>query len=132
MSVVRHARWAALFLVLLVATSCGGKNATDPTEPARVTLSVTNDNWSDINVFVVRNGARFRLGTVTTAMERQFVLPRQVTIGSVNVRLVADPIGSRRTYTSPPLMVTPGEHVVWRVANQLSLSTLTIQRGPDF
>lgn len=132
MSVVRATRWLVVLIAVLAVASCGGKSAGDAAEPQQATLHVTNDHWSDVNVFVIRNGARFRLGMVTTAMDRYFVLPTEATVGSADVRLVADPIGSRRTYTSPAILVTAGEHVVWRIANQMSLSTLSVVRGSGF
>jgi hypothetical protein len=122
------ARSLLLLLVVFLAAACGGRKTADAGDE-RATLSVTNNHWSDINVYLLRNGARFRLGMVTAATQRQFVLPRQATAGAADVRLLADPIGSRRTYTSPSVYVVPGQQVVWTIANQLSLSSLSIQRG---
>lgn len=122
------ARSLLLLIVVFVAAACGARQTADAADE-RATLSVTNNHWSDINVYLLRNGARLRLGMVTAATQRRFVLPRQATAGAADVRLLADPIGSRRTYTSPSVYVVPGEHVVWTIANQLSLSSLSVQRG---
>jgi hypothetical protein len=43
------------------------------------------------------------------------------------VRLMADPIGSTRVFTSPPLLIAPGQRAEWRLENSLALSSFWIR-----
>lgn len=125
---------AAGMLVLLVTSGMGAgcapaarsANAADGDE--RVTVRVENHNWADVNVFAIRGGMRVRLGTVTTASTERFRLPSSFTMASNDLVLVADPIGSRFSYTSPPIMVMPGEQILWRVENNMNHSSLRVVR----
>ncbi|MGH7482958.1 MAG: hypothetical protein ACRELV_12455 [Longimicrobiales bacterium] len=91
------------------------------------TVDVTNSHWSDINVYAIRGGMSVRLGTVTSMTSRTFRLPRSVIAGLADLRLHADPIGSRHGYTSPRIIVGSGRRVIWRVENNLSLSSYAVR-----
>ena len=70
-------------------------------------------------------GSRIRLGTVGTGQTGHFMLPAGFTTGG-SIRLVADPIGSRATYSTEPLNVSPGSQLQLRVENNLRLSTVSM------
>ncbi|HEU4586060.1 MAG TPA: hypothetical protein VFR95_09935, partial [Gemmatimonadaceae bacterium] len=42
------------------------------------------------------------------------------------IRLVADPVGSSQTITSPTVVVKPGTRLVWTLATDLTRSSLAI------
>jgi hypothetical protein len=105
-------------LSLVVALAACAKNpAPDDAPPAgndsatrSAAVRVTNRNFYDMNLFVVRFGQRLRLGTVTGNSTRTFELPAAwVTSGPV--RFLAAPIGSTGREFTEELTVQPGDVV---------------------
>lgn len=92
-------------------------------ESPRAELSVTNHNWQDMTVYVVRDdGSRpIRLGTVTSLSTASFPVRLH---GAGTVRLQLDPVGSTRRYTTHQVQVHPGDEIRLEVANRLALTTI--------
>jgi hypothetical protein len=90
------------------------------------TLKVENLNWSDMNVYVLQNGARTRLGTVTSMNTTVFRLPAHVLASTANVRLLLDPIGSSEMYLTDPVQVRSGQQIALNVQNSLPLSSVGV------
>src|SRR2546428_9476862 len=67
-----------------------------------VALRVTNSNWSDVRIYVVRGAMWLRLGTVTTNSTVDFTIPVDYLSGAGTVTLVADPVAGRPWATPPP------------------------------
>lgn len=114
----------------LLAGACAhGKAATGGGQVGEMetVLQVSNNNWSDMNVYVVRGAMRQRLGTVGSLTTSKFKLPRYIFTSPDPVQLVADPIGGARPYMSPPLLVNPGAVVEWRLENNVNLSSAFIR-----
>ena len=92
-----------------------------------ITLVVVNHNWLDVAVYLVRGTARERIGTATAASTTQFVFPMRRLGAGGDFRLLADPVGGRRTFTSESLHGTDGDIVTWTLEDNLSRSTVTIR-----
>lgn len=106
------------------------KNKDQPRRRATVTIEVNNGNWLDVRVYAVReNGASDRVGTVTSGTSTRFELPRWLTSHTMQIQLVAAPIGSTRRYRAPPVMVSVGDVIEWRLANNLALSSISVRAG---
>ena len=121
--------WLAL---ALVATACGGSNNVNgwasPAPPMPATLvRVANNNWSDVNVYAVRSGHRFRLGTVPSITERVFRLPAGFSTPGGELELLVDPIGSSLTHSTGRIMFNPGDEIIWRIENHLPLSSYSLR-----
>ncbi len=123
-----RATFLALTVAALVAVPAAAQTAAEESETPRTTVRVINDNWNDITVYAVRNGYRRRLGTVTSFTSRVLTLPPTLLILNDELRLVADPIGSRGVYVSEPLVVNAGDVVEWTVRNNIRLSNIFIYR----
>jgi hypothetical protein len=93
---------------------------------AEVALEVENHSWSDINIYLVRGTAPERLGTVGSLNTRTFVFPYRRLGYGTDVRLMADPIGALRTYTSENLLVHPGQWIKWTLESDLTRSFLAV------
>jgi hypothetical protein len=104
----------------------GAEDALAASEAAAVRIRVENHNWLDVNVYAVRNGTRYRLGTVTSMTKQMFRLPVAMVAQSGEFRLLVDPIGSSEVYFTEPLLVTPGQEIDWNVENHLALSSYRI------
>ncbi|MBI4499680.1 MAG: hypothetical protein HY700_00830 [Gemmatimonadetes bacterium] len=119
----------SIALALLVGSGMwpAGSVAPRAAEPDKATVSVTNRNLLDVDVFALVGGERYRLGAVVTSQSAVFDLPARA-IGSSDVRMAADPVGSRETYTSEAVTVRDGEQITMVVANRLPQSTVTVAR----
>jgi len=88
---------------------------------------VSNSNPLDMTVYAVNQSMRIRLGTVSTASTQRFTLQLHQLSPTGELQLLADPIGSRRTYTSEPIHVFAGQAVEWMLQADLRQSSLTIR-----
>lgn len=96
---------AAVAIATLTIAACGpalAGNADGVDRPRRETAVVTveNQNWSDMVVYVTQGGMRMRLGMVTSMRSATFRLPAMFLGHSGDIRLVADPIGSSEYFVS--------------------------------
>lgn len=119
---------AAAVAALLAMGACApaAQQPDGPSAAPTSTVRVTNNNWADMNVFVVRNGMRVRLGTVTSLNTTTFRVPSAATRGVTQVRIVADPIGSSRGYVSEVLQLYPGQQVAMTVQNAIQMSSVAV------
>lgn len=101
----------------LALAGCAGKNRAEPgiipDEPA--TLSVENDSFNDMRIYVHQGSQRIRLGTAPGKQVSSFKLPRSVVFGATELRFEAVPIGGRGTSISERITVSPGEAIVLRI-----------------
>lgn len=122
---------AAAVLTVSAATACAGnRTATDGTLPSGAVdtpVQVSNNNWADMTVYVESNGARSRLGTVTSMANRVFQIPRALLSSSGTIRLVADPIGPNQTFVTRPLQVWAGQRVQFSIENHLAISSASVR-----
>ena len=102
--------------------------AADETEPEvaamdeGIILTVENHNWSDMRIYAIKLGNRFRLGTVTSNTMETFELPSYLQADISEVQLLAVPIGGTQSVLSPSVYPSPGDEVVWGIQNNLALS----------
>ena len=95
--------------------------------PARnAIVHVDNHNWQDVDVFAVREGMKIRLGMVTSMAGGDFKLPESFLVGSPNVQLRIDPIGSSMGYMTQTILVAPGQTVDLRIENNLNLTSYSV------
>ena len=115
-------------VVMLMTASAGCvKHSVIPDEPDVITISVSNSNPLDMTVYAVNQSMRLRLGTVSTASTQRFTLSLHQISPTGELQLLADPVGSRRTFTSEPIHVFAGQAVEWVIQADLRQSTLTIR-----
>ena len=125
---------AAVVAATLTITACGpalaGSNGVDrPARPEAALVTVENQNWSDMVVYVVQGGLRMRLGMVTSMRSATFRLPAMFLGHSGDIRLVADPVGSSETYVSDIIQVRDGQQISLSVQNSLQLSNVAVWNG---
>ncbi len=99
-----------------------------PAEPRLpVALRVTNSNWSDVRIYVVRGTMWTRLGTVTTNSTVDFTIPADFLSGSGSVSIVADPVAGRARWTTPLPAISEGDEFELVVENFLQYSHLVVR-----
>ena len=99
--------------------------AAEPRVP--VTLHVTNSNWSDVRIYVVRGTMWMRLGTVTTNSTVDFTIPADFLSGAGSVSIVADPVAGRARWTTPLPAISEGDEFELVVENFLQYSHLVVR-----
>jgi len=88
-------------------------------------LTVKNDNWLDVAVFVVRAGSRFRIGDVVGNSTRSLRIPTTLIVNG-SVQLMADPIGLEDTYVTDVMLVASDQRVQLTVAPRMRMSTYAV------
>lgn len=122
---------AAVALLLAPSLLFGQEAAKEQTSEhvdrdAPIKVTVRNNNWSDVTIYAVSRGTRFRLGTVVTGTAQEFVLPTHLNADIFPIQLLADPIGGARRVVTEELILNPGDEIEWHVQNHLALSGTVI------
>jgi len=99
------------FALLITACSPATK-AAQPNPQAPTTVKIENDNVQDMDVFVLSNGLRMRLGLVSGGHTEVFTLPATVVTGSSQVRFELRPIAGGARPRTETITVMPGDQVV--------------------
>ena len=113
MGTVMRAIGAAVLSVTVLACSHRAKPKPESGPPPRTTVTVDNQSFLDMTVFVVVGGQRIRLGQATGSSKSKFTIPAYlIGNGIQQLRFVADPIGSNRLPISDEISVSAGDEVV--------------------
>ncbi|MGD8730198.1 MAG: hypothetical protein PVF90_10865, partial [Gemmatimonadota bacterium] len=103
------------------------KDQTESSPRRDVPVRVENHNWLDMHVYALRAGAPARtLGWVTAHSSKVFNLPASVTEAGTDLRVLADPIGSRDLYVSDPVLADPESEIVVTLENELDISNTRV------
>ncbi len=129
---------AKLLLIAVVTGAATTGCATAGTLSSRavadrqIAVSIRNDNWSDVKVYLVdaSGGMPVRLGTITSMTTLR--VPLRGAVASQlrldgSLRFQVRPLGSRSSYLTDALFMSPGDVMHLTVANQLLLSTLVVR-----
>ena len=99
-------------LTLGAGCHSGSNEAEEAAEPVPpTTLSVKNQAFLDMNIFVFRSTQRIRLGTATGSNTTRFTIPPSLLFGTTALRFQAVPIGGNRQSVTQEISVTPGDEV---------------------
>src|SRR5690348_8719747 len=112
------------------SSGCGGRHnvedepEVDPQAPTE--LTVDNNHWLDVVVYVFHDGEFSRVGTVTAASSTSFDLPAWMVGQTRNIRLLGHPIGSNDGVRTELIHIQPGQFIEWRLESQLARSTVAV------
>jgi hypothetical protein len=124
-------RSAVLLLTLVAATfvsACSRFNRPSEDDDAAnepISIQVKNNNFLDVNVYIVSNGMSRRLGFVSGNNSGTFSIPFSVA-RSGGVVLTATPVGGSGQARSPSLNVSPGQVIEFIVAANLRQSAAAV------
>ena len=122
-------RGAAMISFVLLGACASGSTGpqAEPSSPQlSTTIEVENHHWLDVVIYVVHDGVRSRLGTVTAASTMRFRCPPRMMGQLGQIRLVADPVGARAMTTSETVSVQRGQRVQWTLESSLQRSSLAV------
>jgi hypothetical protein len=115
-------------LLSIVSTAChraGFSNAPASTQGA-VGLVVQNQNFYDMDVYVVSEGLATRVGDVTGNSTGRFTLDPSF-FPSNELRVIATPVGGNGRASSGALIVAPGQTISFTIAPVLRQSSVTVR-----
>src|SRR2546421_5481018 len=96
-----------LLLFTLAAAACH-RGAVAPINPqAEVAVNVDNQNFLDMNVFLIRGGQRIRLGTVPGLSSRILMVRPELVGYGTELRFELHPIGGRADPLPPTISRRP-------------------------
>jgi hypothetical protein len=119
----------AVALVALIAAGCGRHHVEDEpdTDPLAPTpLTVTNNNWLDVIVYIYHDGETSRVATVTGASTANYFLPAWMLGHSRSVRLFAHAVGSNSTISTELIHIQSGQFIEWRLESDLAQSAVSV------
>lgn len=115
--------------VILSLAGCASGGATSgargTAEDWSQVVTVRNDHWLDVVVYVVQGSTRFRLGTVDGIGQGSFRIPSAVAPAN-SIQLMLDPIGESNAYVMDAVPVSPGQQLEVRIGSPLSFSTIAV------
>lgn len=121
----------AIALAAAIA-ACRGSQFPEDVRPQLVSdtqsviLEVQNHNWADMIIYVVHDGRRTRLNTVTATQNSSLTIPPNM-IGQVgNLQLIARRVGANDRYISPSISVRTGSTVVLTLESNLRRSSVAV------
>ena len=120
---------AFLLAAVLLGAGCKPKPRADlaPVVPAQdLMLEVSNNNWSDVVIYMVQNGSRKRFTIVTAARSTTVAIPSQFISSNGSVQIVAHRVGGTDEYISPVVSVLLGRIVALTLESNLNRSTIGV------
>ena len=121
-----RARVALLFLLATAACARHAQTGPDVDQrPEPIAVHVKNENFLDMNIFVVVSGVSRRLGNVVGNSSGDFTIDGNLAFGQT-IYLTAVPIGGRGQATSGGLSISPGQMIEFVVASTLRQSVATV------
>jgi hypothetical protein len=97
-----------------------------PAENTDVPLEVSNHNWLDIIIYVVRDGERMRVGIANASSQASFTLPARLLGQGRELRLLGHPIGGTGGTITETVTVQPGQWIEWTLESDLSRSAIGV------
>ena len=119
---------AFLLAAVLLGAGCRQKpNEELPPLPVQdLVLEVSNNNWSDVVIYMVQNGSRKRFTMVTAARSATVAIPSQFISSNGSVQIVAHRVGGTDEYISPIVSVLLGRIVALTLESNLNRSTIGV------
>ncbi|PYP00353.1 MAG: hypothetical protein DMD61_04455 [Gemmatimonadetes bacterium] len=126
-------------MILLAAPACfvfnrgnksGDQSATADVPESEIALSVTNHNYLDVVVYVLHDGQRTRVGTVSGSSSTVFFLPIRLLGQGREIRLYGDAIGNDAYAVTDILVVQRGQYIEWTLETDLRRSSVGVFLRP--
>ena len=89
-------------------------------------LTVHNNYRADVTIYVIGEGQPVRVGIATAAATTSFDVAARLLGQGRQLRLRADPIGSRTVHTSEMIHAGSGQRVAWTLETDLSRSSVAV------
>ena len=77
-------------------------------------------------MYVVHDGQRTRVGTVTATTTQEFDLSTRLLGSNRQVALIGDAVGSKEVVRTEVLTLQPGQYIEWTLENALKRSSVAV------
>ena len=101
------------------------QEAGDVSPANTIGVHVQNDNFLDMDVYLVAEGLPTRLGTVSGNGSHTFVVDGS--LASQDIRIVATPIGGNGRASTGSVLVSPGQTIDFRIGSILRNSSVSVR-----
>jgi hypothetical protein len=121
---------AAVSVALIVCGACAGTAPpnTGPTMNADVLVAVTNDGYSDAEIYALRQSTRYHIGFVASNRTARLHVPAGALEASGDLQLVVHRIGdSGADYVAETIHVEPDQLAAFDIEPRVELSTLSVR-----
>ena len=115
MKYVRYHTIPALIVLMLLSACRSTKEQAD--EHGGAVVTVTNRNWLSMEIYVLGQSQRVRLGRVGVGQTKQFTIPAHLLTGATPLRFEMESSGPQRDVLSEAFVVAPGEEVILVIPN---------------
>jgi hypothetical protein len=119
---------AFLLAALLLGVGCKPKPREElvPVPVQDLVLEVSNNNWSDVVIYMIQNGSRKRFTMVTAARSAIVAIPSKFINSNGSVQIVAHRVGGTDEYVSPVVSVVLSRTVALTLESNLTHSTIGV------
>jgi hypothetical protein len=118
--------WLAMLMVVGMVAGCVHRSVSDGYQGAvDSTVHVENHHWGDVNIFLLHDGQRTRLGTVTAASDATFTIPWRIIGSAGQLQLEAHAIALPGTLDSETMSYRAGMQINWTLETNLERATLS-------
>ncbi len=126
---MRIREWIVASALCATVLACRSGNSFQPSGPApsgSVTLRVQNNNYADMDLYVVSEGLATRIGTVNGLGKDTFTLDPSF-FPSGDLRIIGVPIGGNGRASSGALIVAPGQSIDFTIGAVPRQSMATVR-----
>ena len=115
-----------ILVVTLAAGACAGRRHSQSDPTPEIPLKVTNHNWLDVTIYVLHDGQRTRVGSVTGSSTQEFTLPGRLLGQSHQLALLGAAIGSPDYARTEVLNIQAGQYIEWTLETDLRRSSVGV------
>lgn len=90
------------------------------------TLTVQNNNWLDVVVYISVAGGRTSIVRASTNRTVSAEIPASLLKNGLRLRLLADFMGAMDDYSSESIFLRPGQDIHWTLEENLRQSSLWV------
>lgn len=129
---ITRRRFAALLLVAaaVCVSACAHRPGDEDFErPEPIPLHVKNENFLDMNIYVVVGSIQRRLGTVSGNGQADYKIEWSMVNGQ-SFAVTAQPIGGRGLASTGALNIGPDQMIEFKIGASLRQSTVSVQERP--
>jgi len=121
---------AAVSATVIVCGACAGsaRPNTEPAMNADVVVAVTNEGYSDAEIYAMREGTRTHIGFVASNRTARLHVPAGALETSGDLQLVVHRVGeSGADYVAETVHVEPDQFAALDIEPRVELSTLSVR-----
>ena len=89
--------------------------ATAASSEDRIQVRIDNQNFNDMDIYLVDRGTRVLLGSANGLAQTTLLLPATTAASGGRITLQANPFGASAPIRTPQLLVAPGQQVYWTI-----------------